>query len=101
MSVATYYNFKIFSDRILFVIDAPRRDIYAGSVPESSVAFLNRMLVEAAERNGFEVLDLTASMDAEYQARGLPFNTDLDHHWNRYGHEFVAAQILKAFFGDE
>lgn len=83
--------------RVIFIMDAPREDIYANRLDTSEVMFLNTMLRELCTEYGFELLDLTESMAADYVAHGIKFNSDLDAHWDAYGHRFVADQVLPLF----
>jgi hypothetical protein len=77
---------------------APRHDIYAGTVEESRVLSLNILVARLASEQGFELLDLTGPMMHDYEANRTPFNSPWDSHWNEYGHEFVARQVLALGF---
>lgn len=79
--------------RVIFVMDAPREDIYKDRLENSSVIFLNQMLSKYAREYDHEILDLTSAMKASYDKNQVPFNSDLDGHWNEYGHQFVFEQI--------
>jgi hypothetical protein len=99
---ATSYILERFRDesdgrRIIFLMDAPRQDIYDNRLDKSEVLFLNRMFQELCVEYGFELLDLTDSMSHAYAANGKVFNPDTDGHWNEYGHGFVADQVLRLF----
>ncbi len=43
----------------MFVIDAPREDIYLGKQEYSRVVWMNKLLEAACQRNGVPFLDLT------------------------------------------
>jgi lysophospholipase L1-like esterase len=80
---------------IVFVIDAPRADIYAGTANES-VQFLHAITADACAEAGIDLLDLSEDMTEAYSKDGRRFEFDTDGHWNAYGHEFV-ARTLAAF----
>ena len=79
--------------RIIFVMDAPRREIYAGRLEGAESLVLHRMMQDATRRYGCGFLDLTGPMAAEYSRHGRPFNSELDLHWNQFGHAFVAREL--------
>jgi hypothetical protein len=89
-------RFRVESEgkRILFVMDGPRVDIYENRLDRSRVLFLHTMLAEACRETGFEFLDLTRSMAEDYAVNGRRFDSELDMHWDEYGHAFVAQRIL-------
>lgn len=80
--------------RLIFLMDAPRSEIYASKLTEADhLLVLNRMMKEATRRHGCEWLDLTTPMAQEYAIRGVPFNSNLDYHWNETGHALVAREL--------
>ncbi len=83
-------------ERIVFVVDANRRRLYAGRprgvAPE--VERVRRFFVVEGRRLGFEVIDLNDAFQADYGARGEKFEYAFDRHWNRLGHYVVAREIL-------
>jgi len=84
--------------RFIIVMDAPRPEIYDDEPPlGGSVLFLNNLVEEASMHYGFEFLDLTEPMKRAFAETGIRYETPWDGHWNGYGHEFVAAQLLPYF----
>lgn len=81
--------------RIIFVMDAPRNDIYTNNLERSNVMFLHDMMNELCAKNDFEFLDLTGSMKKDYQLNHTKFDFEFEGHWNEYGHHFVCEQVLK------
>jgi len=79
---------------ILFVMDAPRDAIYAGT--PSPVRWLTDLLGDAATSNGCRFLDLTPAFTADWARRHEHFEFANDWHWNARGHRIVADQILRA-----
>jgi hypothetical protein len=79
--------------RVIFVMDAPRHDIYSDRIEQSNVLFLYSMMRNLCENAGAEFLDLTDPMKRDYQLNHTKFESDTDAHWNEYGHRFVAAQV--------
>lgn len=80
---------------ILFLIDAPRRDIYEGRTGQSDVLWLHHLLRNRSERLGFHVVDLTDEFSRLFQAHRVRFESDYDWHWNERGH-LTAARVLQA-----
>jgi len=80
--------------RVIFVMDAPRQEIYSRRLDGARSLVLHRMMLEATQRFGCEFLDLTGPMGEDFARHGRPFNTQLDLHWNEYGHALVAQQLL-------
>jgi hypothetical protein len=83
--------------RVMFVMDAPRNDIYQGRPADSNVVALHRIMRETCDSSGLELLDLTDAMRADFAANGRWFSSKYDSHWDEYGHEFVAQQLLPRF----
>ena len=52
--------------RIIFLIDAPRQDIYNNNIDSSSVIFLNKMLKKLCLEYNFKCLDLAEPMRRDY-----------------------------------
>jgi hypothetical protein len=82
------------STRIVFVMDAPRNDIYK-HLENRELMFLHETMNKYCTENGFELLDLREPMRVAYDLNNRPFNSEFDGHWDEYGHEFVSAQILQ------
>jgi hypothetical protein len=98
--IATYYIIgqirKENKDkRIIFVMDAPRVDIYSGKHMQSNVLFLHEMIEELCRYFQIELIDLTTPMANDYEENHKRFDSEIDRHWDEYGHAFVAKQVLK------
>lgn len=78
---------------ILFVFDAPRMSIYDKSLDSSNVIWMNKMVADICTDLRVDVLDLTQVMLEDYNKNGKKFNTEVDGHWNEYGHQFVENQV--------
>ena len=76
--------------RVIFVFDAPKGTIYRNETHESHVLWLHGMMAELCSKYGMELLDLIPYMENDYASKGIEFNSEIDGHWNEYGHEFVA-----------
>ena len=81
--------------RILIVMDAPRTDIYNGTIDSSNVLFLEKILKESCQLADIEFISLTDVFKQNYQKHQKQFNATYDHHWNQYGHEVVANYLLE------
>jgi hypothetical protein len=80
---------------IIFVMDAPRRDIYAGTLEDSSVVWLNELLKVTCETVGFHFVDLTHEFSRRFAANRVHFESEFDWHWNEAGHLTAAGELHK------
>lgn len=87
------YRTEFVGTRILFVLDAPRQAIYEKRLEQSRVVWLNYLVWETAREYGFDVVDMTEIMQADYQQNGIRFEFDIDYHWNEYAHSLVAETV--------
>jgi len=82
--------------RLIFVMDAPRSEIYESRLAQADhLLVLHRMMRAATDRHDCEWLDLTGPMARDFALRGVPFNSDLDYHWNETGHALVARELQR------
>jgi hypothetical protein len=79
---------------ILFVMDAPRDAMYAGT--PSRVRWLTDLLRDAAGSNGCRFLDLTPAFTADWARAHQRLEFANDWHWNERAHRIVSEQILAA-----
>ena len=75
------------------MIDAPRRDIYLGTLNNSNVLWMHNILKDACIKNRCQFIDLTKPFSGNFDETKLKFNSDYDDHWNEVGHK-TAAQVL-------
>ena len=80
--------------RIIFIIDAPRHDIYNYNLKNSNVLFLHDILIKYCLKSNAEFIDLSESMYEDYKKNHIKFNSEIDNHWDEYGHRFVYGQLL-------
>jgi hypothetical protein len=80
---------------VMFLIDAPRRDIYAGTLRESSVAWLNEHLKNQCEKFQFRFIDLTNEFSRIFEVTRIPFESEFDWHWNERGHLAAAFEVYR------
>lgn len=79
---------------VVFMLDALRGDIYAGSVRTSHLLWLHTMMSDLCAKGFF--LDLTDDFADRYQKTGRRYESESDYHWNEVGHE-AAADALFSF----
>lgn len=79
--------------RIIFIFDAPRESIYKNTANESSILWMHEMLKVICEKNKIEYIDLTPLMQQDYSKNKKKFNSDIDGHYNQYGHRFVTTVL--------
>lgn len=82
---------------LLFVMDAPRWNIYKGDLDKSKVAWLNQMVASHCNELGLPLVDLTRYMAEDYAKNKKRFETDYDGHWGEYGHQFIAGVLYQYF----
>jgi hypothetical protein len=80
--------------KVVFVCDAHKGAIYEGDLAGSGLLWMNDMMKKICEAHGAGFLDLTPLMEDDYRVRGKKFNSEIDGHWNEYGHRFVANAVL-------
>ncbi len=80
---------------VIFIMDAPRWNIYSGDLEKAKVYWLNKMVAEECQGLELPFIDLTPAMAADYEKNHQRFETDYDGHWADYGHKFVANELLK------
>ena len=79
--------------RIVFMMDAPRLEIYEGQGGHGRLAWLYEVMRGACERYGAQLVDLTEPFRRRYERDHAAFNFPHDFHWDSLGHE-VAAEAL-------
>ncbi|MDP4262081.1 MAG: SGNH/GDSL hydrolase family protein [Bacteroidota bacterium] len=82
---------------IIFIMDAPRQNIYKGDLATARISWLNNMAGEVCKENGLPFIDLTPYMQEDYAKNGKKFETEYDGHWSEYGHQFVAHVLYNYF----
>ena len=90
-------NEELEGKHVLFIMDAPRHNIYDNNLSDSRVLKLNKMVDSLSNELTFNFLDLTQPMEIDYQKNKTRFETKYDGHWNDYGHEFVAKTLYEYF----
>ena len=80
--------------RIVFMMDAPRADLYAGTLATSTVGWLTPMLRRAVEAHGCEFVDLTPTFARDWTRHHRLLNDRDDFHWNEVGHRLAAEALL-------
>jgi len=78
---------------VVFMIDAPRKDIYAGTLDTSNVRWLNELLKEKSAQFGFNFIDLTNEFVKVFEVEHVHLESKYDWHWNERGH-LAAANAL-------
>lgn len=82
--------------KVILLMDAPRQDIYRGSLDSSTVLWLNRMVSDVANQYNIPFLDLTTSFQRDFDKNKVKFNSNIDGHWNTYGHRIAANELYKS-----
>ena len=80
---------------IIFMIDAPRNDIYQGTLAQSRVKKLNDMLRRVCLEESVDFIDLTEAFLERYDADGNRFEWETNWHWNEHGHRVVAEVLYQ------
>jgi hypothetical protein len=82
--------------QVVFMIDAPRAALYAGTLDSDPNAHvLNHILRDASAQANAGFLDLTVPFAQQYRADGqlLDFG-DVDWHWNAHANRIVADTLV-------
>ena len=80
--------------KLIFMMDAPRVDIYEKTLAVSNVAWLHQILRDACGERHLDFLDLTQPFAQEYYASGKRLDNKVDAHWNARGHRLAADTLL-------
>jgi lysophospholipase L1-like esterase len=100
-AVTNYIITKIKSElagkEIIFVMDAPRSNIYSNDLANARVAWLNTMVGEICTQQNLPFIDLTPYMLKDFQKNGKRFESEYDNHWSGYGHQLVANTVNEYF----
>ncbi|ALA60770.1 hypothetical protein [Nitrospira moscoviensis] len=85
------------ASRIVFVVDAPRPDLYSASGAReegrSYFHLMRRYFLAAAAGLGYETIDMHPRFKARHQSDGTRFEFPIDGHWNGRGHEEAAKAV--------
>ncbi len=97
---ATEYLLRKFKEEshgrpVLFVMDAPRKDVYEGTMGTSSVRWLNDMMKAECERHRLPFIDLTEVFTRQFLIDHRRFESEFDWHWNEHGHQVAARAVLQ------
>jgi len=91
MSVIVDSINSITSKKIVFVIDGDRHKIYKN---KSKVNFYREDFLDELDKKSIEYIDLNHTFKKDYIKHSKQFNSNLDYHWNSYGHSVVAKEII-------
>ena len=80
---------------VVFMMDAPRRDIYEDRLHESDVLWLHDMIGQSCATYGALFIDLSEPFQDAYRTERKKFNTEYDFHWNNSGHELAADTLYE------
>jgi hypothetical protein len=84
-----------FADKtIIFVLDAPRPEIYGGKSPREEIRWMHDVLRDACQKHQVLFLDLTDAFTSSYSRNGRKFETEWDSHWNEVGHLAAAEAVF-------
>lgn len=88
-------------DRIAFLMDGIRQDIYSGRNEGAGSFFdeMRRYFMAGARSRGYEAIDLQQAFSADYARFGQHFEFATDHHWNALGHWVAADALAKSRVG--
>ena len=82
-------------DRVLFVMDGVRYPQLAGDT-DGYTSRLRKGFRDAAQRNGYETVDLDPFFFARYRRDGTIFDVPADGHWNAEGHAVAAEGVMSS-----
>jgi hypothetical protein len=89
---------KLPPDRIVFVVDAIRPQIYTPEeLAKARGSFFDRMrnyFLAQAQARGFQAIDLEPVFIRDFARNGRRFEFEDDNHWNGFGHEVAADAVV-------
>lgn len=88
------------STPIVYLMDAPRVDLYAGRLAQSNVLWLNQLMERTCRKVGCYFLDLSGPFADHFRRDSTRFESPYDAHWNEYGHR-VAGEALHEWMLDQ
>ena len=83
--------------RILFVIDAPRPEVYSSGPQPAGTSYFHVMrqyFLTKAAGLGYEAIDMHPWFHARHRLDGARFEFAIDGHWNGLGHEEAMKAIV-------
>ena len=81
-------------DRILLIVDGYRDPDLKSASEGSYFDRMRKALLERANRQGYEAIDLDPIFLARHRATGERFDFPTDPHWNRNGHAVATEAVL-------
>ncbi len=105
ISQATDYIVKTIREenqdkRLIFLFAPPNEAVYDYFFDISRIEWLYNLMDETCQKYNVEYVDFTEVMRQDYQHNKRKFNSDVDGHWNDYGHKFV-AEFLYDYLSDD
>lgn len=79
---------------VVFMVDAPRRDIYEGKMATSTVVWMNHLIADTCAQHGYRWIDLTGPFLERFTRDSVQFNSQVDSHWDAVGHRAAAETLL-------
>ncbi|NGZ95508.1 MAG: hypothetical protein CV089_05135 [Nitrospira sp. WS110] len=80
---------------MVFLMDAPRKDIYNGTTSESNVRWMHELLEEKTAQYGIALVDLSDEFKSLFEAEKVHFESEYDNHWNENGHRVAAYALYR------
>jgi len=81
--------------KLIFMIDAPRSDIYKNNIHHSKVLWMNKLLENLCTNYNILFIDLTEPFYEKYKKDKIRFSSMSDYHWNEEGHKYAAEVLYK------
>ena len=82
----------ISSKNLLFVVDGNRNRIYNSSF-EGKENVYKKDFIDILKEKSLKFINLDTIFSNNYNKYFIKFNSNLDYHWNSYGHNIVAKEI--------
>ena len=76
----------------MFVVDGNRNRIYNSSF-EGKENVYKKDFIDILKEKSLKFIDLDTTFYNNYNKFSIKFNSNLDYHWNSYGHNIVAKEI--------
>lgn len=87
-----------YNKKIVFVVDGDRQSIYGQRTNKGYN--LNEKFITILKNRNLSYIDLDKIFRDNYLKDSIKFNSELDYHWNSYGHKIIADTLEKYFLNE-
>ena len=82
--------------KVTLILDADRQDVYNNINTKSYWSSMRKSMIDMAEKNSVDVIDMKPIFINDFSSNGKPFNFHTDGHWNERAHRLAAEAFLNS-----